>query len=287
LWIGVVASLVAGLFFAGGSVLQQRMAATRPEGETLSPKLLWSLAHSKVWLAGIGAGIVSYVLQALALSAAPLSVVQPLLVSEVLFAIPLSVRIHKKRLRGLDRAGVLAVTVGLAGAIVAAKPTKGRPLAPLPDWGILIGVVAVVVGVALAGGRRSHGVGRPSLFAFAAAMAMALEASLMSASTVLYRRGVLHLLTAWQPYVMVVSTLTGLLLIQSAFQAGPLASSMPVGDATEPLVAIAIGIGMFGEHVAHSTWRLALSCLGIALLLAGIIELDTSPVVQALHESGK
>jgi uncharacterized membrane protein len=75
----------------------------------------------------------------------------------------------------------------------------------------------------------------------------------------------------------------GLLLIQSAFQAGPLAASMPVIDSTEPAVAIAVGVALFGESLHLGRLMGSLSVSGAVLTLVGIFLLDTSPTLRALH----
>ena len=90
MYFAIIAALIAGLFFAIGGVLQQRVASTRPEGESLSPRLIWDLLHQRLWVAGISCAVLSYVFQALALNFAPLAVVQPIIVSELLFAIPIT-----------------------------------------------------------------------------------------------------------------------------------------------------------------------------------------------------
>lgn len=75
--ISVVAALAAGASFALASVWQQRAAASAPVELALSPRLLLVLARRPIWLAGIGAGMASFGLQALALSFGPLTLVHP------------------------------------------------------------------------------------------------------------------------------------------------------------------------------------------------------------------
>lgn len=79
------------------------------------------------------------------------------------------------------------------------------------------------------------------------------------------------------------ASIGGLLLIQSAFQAGPLAASMPVMDAVEPAVAIAAGVTLFGESVRTGWPAGGVALAGLLLLFAGIVLLDTSPLLKALY----
>ena len=126
MFISVIAAVIAGGCFAAGGVLQQRVASARPDDESLSLSLLADLARRPLWLAGIGMAVLSYGFQALALAYGPLALVQPLIVTELIFAIPISVRLHGMRLHRREWAGALAVAGGLALAIVAAHPRGGQ-----------------------------------------------------------------------------------------------------------------------------------------------------------------
>jgi drug/metabolite transporter (DMT)-like permease len=281
---GVLMALAAGATFAVAAVLQQRAAARRPGEESLSFRLIVQLARQRVWQAGLAVAVLAYAFQAVALFAAPLSVVQPLLVSDVVFAIPVSVWLHRMRLHLRDWAGVLAVAGGLSLAIAAADPRPGNPLVPVTAWIPLVAVILGVSAAAIAVGRLLLGPGRAALYALAASLILGLEAALMSATTHRFELGAVAGFTAWEAYAMAVCSIAGMLLIQSAYQAGPLAVSMPVLDAVQPLVAIGVGLLLFGESVASSTGRLAAAAVGLVVLLAGIVALDTSPVVHRLHQ---
>lgn len=94
----MLASLAAGVCFAVAGVLQQWAAGGRPDAEALSPRLLAHLARDRVWLGGIALAVLAYGFQSPALAYGPLSLVQPLIVAELVFAVPLSARLHRMRL---------------------------------------------------------------------------------------------------------------------------------------------------------------------------------------------
>ncbi len=98
--MAVAFALVAALLFALGSALQRHVAV---EGSSLL-----ALARRPPWLAGIAADAAGYAAQAAALAVGRLAVVQPLLVSTLVFALPL----ERRRLQRSEIAAALAV--GLA-----------------------------------------------------------------------------------------------------------------------------------------------------------------------------
>lgn len=282
--IAVLASLAAGLCFAVAGVLQQWAAGARPDEEALSWRLLGRLAREPLWRYGIGLAVLAYGFQMLALAFGPLSLVQPLIVAELMFAVPLSARLHRLRLGRREWSGTLAVAAGLALALASARPHGGQPAsADLADWLLVLGATAALVCVALPVARLVTGPWRASATALAAGAVMGAQSVLLAATVERLRHGPLAALAAWQTYALVVASVGGLLLIQSAFQRGPLAASMTVLDATEPAVAVTVGVMVFGETV-HTGWPVSAATLaGLALVAAGIVSLDSSPLITALH----
>ncbi|RCW43232.1 hypothetical protein DFQ14_107121 [Halopolyspora algeriensis] len=282
--ISIIAALAAGACFAAGGVLQQREASTAPEGESLSPRLLLDLARDKVWLGGIAATAGSFLFKAIALAFGPLTLVQPLIVSELLFAVPVSVRRHRLRLGPREWSGIVAVGGGLILGIIAASPSRGDVLPPLSSWAAMLGAIVVLMAVSLLIGRRLSGPARASTFALAAVALLATQSALLAATVALFKQGIVTAFTAWQPYAMAVTSIVGLMLVQSAYQAGPLAASMPVMDTANPVISIAIGVLVFGESINTGVWHLAGAAGGLALLLTGIIVVDTSPLVHRVQQ---
>jgi drug/metabolite transporter (DMT)-like permease len=285
--IAVLASLAAGVCFAVAGVLQQRAAGARPDAEALSPRLLAHLVRDRLWRYGIGLAVPAYGFQSLALAFGPLSLVQPLIVTELVFAVPLSARLYRMRLGPREWFGTLAVTAGLALALASARPHGGHPgAAGLLSWLLVLGATAALVCCALATARLLHGPWRASALALAAGAVMGTQSVLLAATVGRLRHGLPAALAAWQTYALVVASVVGLLLIQSAFQQGPLAASMTVIDAAEPVVAVTVGTAVFGEAV-HTGWPVtAVTAAGLALVIAGIVSLDSSPLVAALHRGG-
>jgi drug/metabolite transporter (DMT)-like permease len=274
------AAVLAGLDIASAAVLQQRAASRRPSGERFSPRLIVRLFHDRGWLLGLGLSVVSYGFQALALAFGPLVLVQPLVVSELLFAIPVSAHLRGLRLGGREWLAAAAVVTGLTLGLVSASPGKGQPIQPIGRWLPALVVLGALTAGALLAFRLVRGPARASALGLAGALVSGLQTALFAASLHLLAHRGWGTFTRWEPYGLIAASLLGGFLIQNAFQAGPLAASSPVVDSTLPLVAIGLGVLVFGERVNTSALALAGGCAGLALLLAGIVALDTSGVVR-------
>ena len=280
--VAVIAALAAGCTFAVGSVLQQDAARQAPQEMSLSWRLLLDLAHRPRWLMGIGMDVGSFALQATALAFGPIALVQPLLVTGVLFSVPLSVRWRGKRLGPVEWAGTAAVAGGLALFLVAASPSEGTAETSFANWLLLFIGVGGLMAVGLVAGRVTRGAVRASLYAVAAGAAFGLLAALTKTATWFLGQGAAAFFGAWQTYALIGVALAGAICQQSAFQAGPLPASMPVMDAVEPTVAVCIGVFAFAESLRTTAASVVGEVAGIAALVIGIVVLDRSRVVLEL-----
>jgi drug/metabolite transporter (DMT)-like permease len=279
--LGIVAALGAGACFAVGGVLQQRVAARSME-RTLSLGLLASLAREPVWLAGIGLAALSYGLDAFALSLSPLALVQPLLVTELVFAIPISAHLDGRRLSWREWLGVLAVAAGIAASAWGLAPSGSGNGGSPERWATIGGALGLCAVLLAWIGRHQRPLARASLYAIAAALAFALSSALLANSVAGFVAHGIGGLLRPAPYAMALSSLGGLLLNQSAFQAGPLAVTMPMSDWVEPLVGVVLALSVLGESLDTGAGHLAGLSIGAVVALGGIICLDTSPMIQAL-----
>jgi drug/metabolite transporter (DMT)-like permease len=283
--VAILAALASAACFALASVLQQRAARAEPAERSMSWRLFADLLRRRLWLAGIGASAAAFGFQALALAYGTLILVQPLIVLELAFALPLAARLGHGRLGPAEWLATGSVIVGLALFLTAASPSgEGREPSNL-GWVLTIaGVAAVGVTCQLVARSTRHslkatllGVGAGTLFGLLAAL-------LKSTTDLLANHGVGGALSSWQPYTLAVASLLGELFAQSAYQAGPLPESLPIMDTLEPVVAVAIAVGAFGEHIGHRPLALIAEAAGVALAVAGVVALDRSPVILSLNE---
>lgn len=282
--IAVPAALAAGAAYAVSTVLQQQAARRAPVADTLRPRLLVDLLRQRLWLAGVGVAVLSFALQAVALAFGPLALVQPLIVTDLLVALPLAARLAGVRLGRREWLGMLAVAGGLVLFLVAAGPSSGRDDPDGETWLLASAVVAGLVLTLAMLGAGSTGIRRTSLLGAAAGVAFGYMAALVKTVTHLMGGGLLVAVTSWQSWAMAATAVIATLLAQSAFQSGALAVALPLIDVLEPGVAVLLGATAFGEHLVHGPGWLAAEALGAVLVIAGIGSLDRSPIVIAAQE---
>ena len=80
--------------------------------------------------------------------------------------------------------------------------------------------------------------------------------------------------------MLLAASAVGLLLNQSAFQAGHVAASLPAIAVTNPVLASIFAVTMFGEHLdAHGPLAVTVTVVSIVAMVVGTITLARSPLV--------
>lgn len=238
--------------------------------------LLGRLVTKPMWLAGIVADGLAFLFQFVALGHGSLILVQPLLVCGLLFALPLDAWLAHTRLTRWDWGGAAAVVAGLSMFLLMASPDRGRDVVPGHTW-VVLGLVGVVtVGVLVFGARGGPSRRRATLLAAGAGVVYGYTAALTKASAHLLGLGITHFLFSWELVALIVAGALGMLLAQSAFQAGSLDASLPMLTVTDPVVSVAIGAVAFAEGIEIDRVAVPLEALGLILVVVGVFALGRS-----------
>ena len=281
--MAALAAVGAAVCYAVAVVLQQRAAVAVPAERSLRLGLLSALVRRPLWLAGVAADFSGYGLEFLALSRGSLILVAPLLMSSLLFALPLGAALTGERLRRSDWVGAALLVAGLSAFLVEASPRRGRAETSGLAWALLLGSATAVIALLLAAARGPQAPRRARFLAAAAGVNYALTAALTKATSHLLGHGIAHTATRWEPYGLAVVGVSGVLLSQSALQAGALAASLPTLTASDPLASIAVGALAFGESLRARGAGLVVAVGALLAMLVGAVALSRSPLIQRVR----
>jgi drug/metabolite transporter (DMT)-like permease len=270
--VEVVLAVVSAVLFALGTVLQQRAGQVTAEGTHAG--LLVRLARRPVWLCGILADALGFVAQAAALGVGRLAVVQPLLTTSVVFALPLGARLSGQRIHRRELGAAVLVVAAIAAFLLVADPAGGRSEAPLHVW-ILAGVISCAACaplVALAH-RAPAPARRAALLGCAAGVLFALSAALTKAVVDELHAGVGHLALSWPPYALAGVGYVSLTLNQLALDTGALAATIATSTALDPVTGVLLGLGVFHESPRLGAGGAVVTALALAGALGGLVVL--------------
>lgn len=271
--LAVGLALLASGMFAVATAVQHRAAVEVPHEQARGLRLLGRLVRSKMWWAGALLAGLGYIAHAAALGVGSLLLVQPLLVTVLLFALPLSARLGGRRLTRSDWSWAAVLAVALAAFLVIGRPTAGIDRAPLRTWlpGLIVMGAVVVVCLGVATVRR--GTSRALLLAAATGVLFGAGAALTKGAVTLLPQGIGALLQHWEFYGLLVVMVVGGLTEQSAFQAGHLQASLPSVTVGEPVVAALLGAIFLQESLAASGAERVLIALLVVVMVAATIAL--------------
>jgi drug/metabolite transporter (DMT)-like permease len=263
-------ALAAALLFSFGTVLQQQVAATASEEEARGAGFLLRLARQPRWLAGIVADGLGFVAQAAALGLGRIVVVQPLLATSVVFALPLGARFEHKPVSRPEILGALAVTAGLGAFLVLADPGGGVDNASATAWVVSFAIAAVLCSALTLSARGRAPVHRAALLGTAAGILFALSAALTKATVEQLDDGVLAVFEHWQLYALVVVGYVSMTLSQASLQAGALAAAVATQMALDPVASLFLGTLAFDETIHDDTGTLLAALVAFAVMIGGI-----------------
>jgi drug/metabolite transporter (DMT)-like permease len=280
-------TLVAAVLLGIGFVLQQYAARQEPESRFLSPRILTDLLRKPRWLVGIACMVAGQLLAAWSLGHLELTLVEPLLTTYLLFALILAVPMSKQAMSWVEVAGALILCTGVA-LLSLSRSTKpiGLSFGSFSHWpaaAIIAGVAFVAVQI----GRGRRGPARATLIGLAAGLVFGIQDALTRQTLeILEGQGhsVTLLFTNWPPYCLLATGIVGLWLMQNAFSAGPLHSSLPTIAAGEPVAGIILGIVVFGDRIQISPGMLAIEAGGIAALIVGVVLVARSSAFGGLRK---
>jgi drug/metabolite transporter (DMT)-like permease len=269
--VAATLALLAAFLFALAATLQQKGALNLPKVSLAEPSSLLKLLGQTMWLLGTGAMLTGYVVQAVALDRGQVSIVQPLLVTTVVFALPLGYYLTQQHVGRREIGGALVIIVGLALFTIFGHPAEGNGNAPGQDWLFVIVLVAVVSGAMLALANRGSLSLKAAMYGSAAGVLFGLSASLTKPTLDYLKDGVGEMLSHWEPYVLALVGILGFVLQQISLGTGRLAPSVATVSTVNPFVSILIGTFLLDERLSRPTWHVVVAIAGLALALGGAV----------------
>jgi drug/metabolite transporter (DMT)-like permease len=275
-------ALLAALSNALTSLLQRMGVEDAPEDSTLKLSLLTHAIKRGVWLLGFAFMVASFLMQAVALHLGDLSVVQPILTTELLFLVVLLATWFRFGIGLKEWLACVAAAGGLAGFLIFAQPGGGNLHPSNLGW-LVAGSVcggAIVLAVALA--LRGPRWWRAAMFGAAGAIGFAFTAALIKRVGDFVAGDWTQMFTHWQTYALAVVGVGSVFLAQNAFHAGPIAASQTALVLVDPLASMAIGIGLFGDNLRTAGVYGPLEALSLLVMFAGAAYVAQSPLVSGM-----
>ncbi|WP_128380679.1 DMT family transporter [Streptomyces cavernae] len=266
--LSVLLSLVSAVAYAGGAIVQERVAENSPDQQ-------YAPMRRAGWWAAVGLNGLGGLLHVVALAYGPLSLVQPLGALTIVVALPMAALFVGRRAGATAWRGAIMATVGLAGllSLVGMADSQSLDSAQRVALAVVTGGAVVALMVAARAAHR-HPAVRSVLLAVASGIAFGMSSVFTKTVAVDWAGGVS---LADLPSLAVIGVLAtaGMLLSQASYRGAGLAAPLATLTVVNPVVAAAVGITMFGETFRYGTTGTLLA-LGCGIVAAGGLILLTT-----------
>lgn len=280
--IATLFALGAALLIAIGDVIQQRSAHDVTDEQVGPIALFLQLLRDKTWWLGSLVAAGGFALQAAALGFGSVLLVQALIVTSLLFALPLSARFAGRRITRYQWIWAVLLAVAVAVIVTVGDPSKGQARAGFEMWSWVVATLGPLLLLCLLGARLCRG--KPVaavLLGVVAGSLWGLFAVLMKGVVDELDDGIVAVLKLPELYVWAVVAIAATAIQQSSFRAGSMAASLPAVTVSEPLVASVLGVAILGEMLRPGRSGWAFLVIAVVVMIAATVELartEAAPV---------
>ena len=291
--LGVAVAVVSAALYDLGYILEKRALTDLASDAVGALSLLRGAVRSQRWVAGFVAMLAGLGLQVLALTLAPVSVVQPVLAGGVVALVIISRAALGERLAGRERTAGLLVLAAVIAIAISAGGTTNQLTHHVPGQSFALFTVVVgggAVALLTAGRRLPSGSPRGlALLALAAGCCYGLGSVAQKAvATEMVRRGVvtgaIGSLGTVYPWVFVAATAAGLVAFQLCLQRHPASLVAPLANVVSGTCAVLGASAVFGEALIPHAWWALPRLAGFAGIVTAVAVLGArAPRVTPAH----
>ena len=264
-------ALVAAFLFALAAALQQKGALNLPTISLAEPMSLVRLVGQTTWLLGTLALFTGYLFQAGALDRGRLSIIQPLLVTTVVFALPLGYFLTKQHVGRREVVGAVVIIIGLGLFVYFGDPAGGSENASNLQWAITIGLLSLLSVLLLVFGGSGGLSAKAAVYGTVAGILFGLSSALTKPTLDFLHESVGTMLSHWECYALAVAGVLGFVLQQVSLGTGRLSPSVATVSVANPIVGILIGVFLLDERLSRPGWHVVVAVIGLGLALVGAV----------------
>ena len=276
--VAALLALVAAVCFALAATLWQKAALSLKGVSFRQPKSFLVLLTRWVWLLGLVAQIVGVGLQAAALDRGRVSIIQPLLVTTVIWTLPLGYFLAHQAIGAREVIGAAIIVVVLALFASFGDPAAGVDSAPGSDWAASILVIGAVCAALLMFANRGSLSVRAALLGTVAGLLYGLSATLMKPVVEnLHAEGLGNVIAGWQFWVWATAGIVGFLFQQLSLSTGRLVPSVATVSVANPIVSVMLGALVLQERLdKNPPWHAVVAVGSLCLALLGAVVVSSA-----------
>jgi drug/metabolite transporter (DMT)-like permease len=282
--IAALLALGAAFFIAVGDVIHQRSAHDVTDEPVSHTELFMRLLRDGQWWLGSGVAAAGFALQAAALGLGSVLLVQAMLVTSLLFALPISARLSHRPVTRWEWTWAALLAAAVAIIVTVGNPTAGHSRASLETWTAVIAVLGPALVLCVVGARIWSGPVSAVLLALVSGALWGVFAVLTKGVVDRLDHGLWALLRTPELYVWALVGIAGTAWQQSSFRAGSLTASLPTMTVAEPVVGSALGIVVLGETLRPGDAGWLTLIIAVAVMVVSTVALARGEAAGATKQ---
>lgn len=279
--IAALLALGAAFFIAIGDVIHQRQAHDVTDEAVGHFELFTRLLRDRLWWLGSVVAAGGFALQAAALGLGSVLLVQALLVTSLLFALPINARLSHHRVTRFEWTWAALLAASVAVIVVVGNPTAGQSRASLETWSVVIAVLGPALVLCVVGANILKG-------PISAVLLGAVSGALWGVFAVLTKGvvdrlddGIWAMLRTPELYAWAGVAIAGTAWQQASFRAGSLTASLPTMTVAEPVVGSVLGVFVLGEALRPGKAGWLTLIVAVAVMVVATVALARGQVASA------
>ena len=225
--IAALLALGAAFFIAIGDVIHQRSAHEVTDEPVSHLELFTRLLRDGRWWLGSGVAAAGFGLQAAALGFGSVLLVQALLVTSLLFALPINARLNRRRVSRWEWLWAALLAAAVAVIVTVGNPTEGHARASFETWTVVVAVLAPLLVLCVLGANVVKGPASAVLLGFVSGALWGVFAVLTKGVVDRLDDGLWAMIRTPELYVWALIGNAATAFQQSSFRAGSLTASLP------------------------------------------------------------
>jgi drug/metabolite transporter (DMT)-like permease len=284
--IAALLALGAALFLAIGDVTHQRQAHQVTDESVGHLGLFTRLLRDPQWWLGSGISALGFALQAAALGFGSVLLVQALMVTALLFALPISARLSHRTVTRWEWTWAALLAAAVAVIVTVGNPQAGHARGSLEVWAVVAAVMVPLLVLCVLGARIWSGSVGAVLLALVSGALWGLFAVLTKGVVDLLTDGIWTVLRSPELYGWILVALAGTAWQQSSFRAGPLTASLPTMTVTEPIIGSVLGVVVLGEALKPGEAGWFTLAVAVAVMVVSTAALARGQAVASAAVAG-
>ncbi len=267
--IAALLALGAAFFIAIGDVIHQHSAHEVTDEPVSHLELFTKLLRDRRWWLGSLVAAAGFGLQAAALGLGSVLLVQALLVTSLLFALPINARACHRRVTRWEWMWAALLAGAVAVIVTVGNPTEGHSRASIETWAAVVVVLGPVLVLCVVGAGIVKGPASAVLLGFVSGALWGVFAVLTKGVVDRLDHGLWALIRTPELYVWAVVAVAGTAYQQASFRSGSLTAALPTMTVAEPLVGSVLGVVVLGETLrpGEAGWLTLLTAV-VAMVVA-------------------